>query len=43
MNSLGIPSTRALSLVIFWRFYLKITSDDLVSRDMFYDGNIKEE
>ncbi|CAN0902013.1 Protein adenylyltransferase SelO [Linum grandiflorum] len=34
MHHLGIPSTRALSLV---------TTGKLVTRDMFYDGNAKEE
>ncbi|WP_028584347.1 protein adenylyltransferase SelO [Desulfogranum mediterraneum] len=34
MYQLGIPTTRALSLV---------TTGELVDRDMFYDGNIREE
>ncbi|XP_076896586.1 uncharacterized protein LOC143549597 [Bidens hawaiensis] len=34
MHSLGIPTTRALSLVL---------TGKLVSRDMFYDGNPKDE
>ncbi|KAL7126844.1 hypothetical protein ABFS83_14G213400 [Erythranthe nasuta] len=34
MNSLGIPTTRALSLV---------TTGKYVTRDMFYDGNPKDE
>lgn len=34
MHYLGVPTTRALSL---------ITTGELVDRDMFYDGNIQEE
>ncbi|PCH61386.1 MAG: hypothetical protein COC19_04850 [SAR86 cluster bacterium] len=34
MHHLGVPTTRALSLTL---------SGDLVTRDMFYDGNVKDE